>query len=92
MAQAVRMCYGRGGRIHLDCRNAIPPLLTAARLPCLSLFDVDEPMDVDEDPEEDERLQRLEERWKYDADDALPVGPDGSEEQDRTGWISAHSC
>jgi enhancer of polycomb-like protein len=40
-------------------------------------------MDVDEDAE-GERRRQLEERWKFDADDAPPVGPDGSEEQDRT--------
>ncbi|KAF8806044.1 hypothetical protein BYT27DRAFT_7339296 [Phlegmacium glaucopus] len=61
MARAVRLHYGRGGRIHIDL------ILT---------------LDVDEDPEGERR--RLQERWKFDADDAPPVGPDGSEEEDRT--------
>ena len=83
MARTVRLRYGRGGRIHLDRRNAIPTPLATARLPRSRLFDVDEPMNVDEDPE-DERQRQLAERWKFDEDDALPFGPDGSEEQDRT--------
>ena len=77
------MRYGRGGRIHLDRRNAISPPLAVTRLPRSSLFDLDEPMDVDEDPE-GERRRQLEERWKFDSDDTLPIGPDGLEEQDRT--------
>ena len=77
------MRYGRGGRIHLDRRNVIPPPLATVRLPRSSLFDVDGAMDVDEDLE-GERGRQLEERWKFDVDDTPPVGPDGSEEQDRT--------
>ncbi len=34
-------------------------------------------VDGDEDPEEAEKLRRLQERWKYDSDDVPPVGPDG---------------
>ena len=83
MARAVRMRYGRGGRIHLDRRNAIPPPLAVTRLSRSSLFDIDEPMDVDE-AQESERRRQLEERWKFDSDDTLPIGPDGLEEQDRT--------
>lgn len=78
------MRYGRGGRIHLDRRNVLPPPLATSRLPRSSLFDVDEPMDVDDEPEESELRKRLEERWKFDANDVPPIGPDGSEEQDRT--------
>jgi enhancer of polycomb-like protein len=77
------MRYGRGGRIHLDRRHDIPPRLATARLPRSTLFDVDEPMDIDEE-QEGERRRQLEERWKFDSDDAPPVGPDGLEEQDRT--------
>lgn len=40
-------------------------------------------MDVDEGPDEAEQRRRLEERWEFDADDAPPGGPDGSDEQDR---------
>ena len=83
MARAVRMRYGRGGRLHFDRRNAIPPPLAVTRLTRSSLFDLDEPMEVDEVLEDEQRRQ-LEERWKFDLDDTLPIGPDGSEEQDRT--------
>ena len=83
MVRAVRMRYGRGGRIHLDRRNGIPPTLATARLPRSTLFGVDGPVDVDEE-QEGERRRQLEERWRFDSDDSLPVGPDGSEEQDRT--------
>ena len=83
MVRAVRLRYGRGGRVHLDRRNAIPPRFATTKLPRSTLFDVDEPMDVGED-QEGERKKQLEERWRFDSDDAPPVGPDGSEEQDRT--------
>ena len=83
MVRAVRLRYGRGGRIHLDRRNAIPPTLATARLPRSTLFEVDKPMDVDED-QEGERRRQMEERWKFDSDDAPPLGPDGFEEQGRT--------
>jgi hypothetical protein len=33
--------------------------------------------------EDDERDRRLAERWRYDADDYPPFGPEGSDEQDR---------
>jgi enhancer of polycomb-like protein len=32
---------------------------------------------------EAERQKRLDERWKFDTDDAPPFGPDGTEEHDR---------
>jgi enhancer of polycomb-like protein len=76
------MRYGRGGRIHLDRRDAIPPPLAVARLPRSRLFNLDEPIDVE--VPEDEQRRRLEEQWKFDSDDTLPIGPDGSDEQDRT--------
>ncbi|KAF4622202.1 hypothetical protein D9613_009361 [Agrocybe pediades] len=89
-ARALRVRYGRGGRVIVDRRQAVPrrPI---PKLPRSSLFGVgaeeeeqeDAPMDVDEDPEEEERRRRLEERWKYDMDDVPPVGPEGADEQDR---------
>ena len=36
-----------------------------------------------DDVEERERRQRIEERFRYDADDTPPVGQRGQEEQDR---------
>ncbi|PPQ93891.1 hypothetical protein CVT25_007804 [Psilocybe cyanescens] len=87
--RAVRMRYGRGGRILLDRRDAVPRRPTS-KLPRSSLFALGDSenedangMDVDEDPEEVERTRRLEERWKYDNDDAPPAGPEGPDEQDR---------
>ena len=40
-------------------------------------------MDVCIDSEEEEHLNRLEERWKYGADDVPPIGLEGTEEHDR---------
>ena len=82
MARAVRLRYGRGGRIYLDRRDAVPrPFLN---LPRSNLFSINEPMDVDtENPEQDENRSRLVERWRFDMDDSTAIGPEGLEEQDR---------
>ena len=82
MARAVRLRYGRGGRIYLDRRDAIPrPFLN---LPRSKLFGIDEPMDVDAaNSEQDENRRRLVERWRFDMDDSPAIGPEGMEEQDR---------
>ncbi|TBU39160.1 enhancer of polycomb-like-domain-containing protein [Dichomitus squalens] len=64
-----RIRRGRGGRMLLD-RRSVNCTLRAAN------FDKT-------DVEERERRQRIEERWRYDADDTPPVGPRGMEEQDR---------
>lgn len=82
MARAVRLRYGRGGRIYLDRRDAIPrPFLN---LPRSKLFGIDEPMDVDAaNSEQDENRSRLVERWRFDMDDSPAIGPEGMEEQDR---------
>lgn len=82
MARAVRLRYGRGGRVHLDRRDAIPRPFS--NLPRSTLFGIDEPMDVDtENPEENDNIRRLEERWRFDMDDSPAVGPEGPEELDR---------
>ncbi|KAF9530669.1 enhancer of polycomb-like-domain-containing protein [Crepidotus variabilis] len=82
--RAVRMRYGRGGRIHLD-RRSIGNRTFTSQLPRSSLFALqeDDSMDVDEEPEDLERRKRLEEQWKFDMDDAPTVGPRGADEQDR---------
>ena len=82
MARAVRLRYGRGGRIYLDRRDAVPrPFLN---IPRSKLFSVDVPMDVDtENSEQDENRTRLVERWRFDMDDSPATGPEGLEEQDR---------
>ncbi|KAJ3498436.1 hypothetical protein NLJ89_g10220 [Agrocybe chaxingu] len=79
---AIRMHYGRGGRIHLDRWDIV--WSSIALRACRSvLFDLEgDDMDVDDTPEEQERQQRLEERWKHNLDDAPPVGPEGADEQD----------
>ena len=77
------MRYGRGGQVFLNCRDA--PQRLARQLSCSSLFDLGEENKtaLNEDVEEAESQKRLEERWKFDVDDMLPVGPDGAEEHDR---------
>jgi enhancer of polycomb-like protein len=82
VARALRLRYGRGGRIYLDRRDAIPRPFS--NLPRSTLFDIDEPMDVDtENPEQDENRCRSVERWRFDMDDSPAIVPEGSEEQDR---------
>ncbi|EAU81386.1 hypothetical protein CC1G_05216 [Coprinopsis cinerea okayama7 len=85
VARAVRLRYGRGGRLLMDRRDAAPrrPIPKAARSSLFGGGD-DDDMEVDEqDPEEVERLKRLEAQWRYDADDGPACGPEGPEEQDR---------
>jgi enhancer of polycomb-like protein len=76
------MRYGRGGRLFLDRRDPGP---LSKRLPRASLFALDEEDEttLSEDAEVVERQKKLEERWKFDVDDAPPIGPDGAEEHDR---------
>lgn len=82
MARAVRLRYGRGGRIYLDQRDAVPRSFT--NIPRSKLFDIDESMDVDtNNPEQVEYRSRLVERWKFDMDDNPVIGPEGLEEHDR---------
>lgn len=40
-------------------------------------------MDVDQQDEDSEADRRLNEKWRFDADDGPSYGPTGSEEQDR---------
>jgi enhancer of polycomb-like protein len=82
VARSVRLRYGRGGRIYLDRRDAVPrPFLNTSRS---KLFGIDESMDVDTDnPEQAEYSSRLVERWKFDMDDNPVSGPEGLEEHDR---------
>jgi enhancer of polycomb-like protein len=87
---ALRLRYGRGGRLHLDRRR---PRLPAGRV--LSFAEPSMESDDDEDEEMDEMMRerldmeledtrrRLQERWMFDEDDGPAMGPLGSEEQDR---------
>ena len=82
MTRAVRLRYGRGGRIHLDRRDAIPRVFL--NFPRSKLFGINNPMDMDvENTEEDESRRRLVERWRFDMDDSPAIGPEGLEEQGR---------
>lgn len=65
----IRLRTGRGGRMHVD-RCGINRRNYQPSLP-------DNAMDVDED-------RRMEERWRFDADDEPAVSAGGSDEQDRT--------
>jgi enhancer of polycomb-like protein len=71
--RAVRMQYGRGGRVFLDRRDPIPQRLTR-RLQCSSLFALAEEDGsvLSEGAEEAERQKRLEERWKFNINNIPP--------------------
>ncbi|PBK77793.1 hypothetical protein ARMSODRAFT_9115 [Armillaria solidipes] len=67
-AMPIRLRTGRGGRMHVD-RRGINRRNYQPSYP-------DNAMDVDED-------RRMEERWRFDADDEPVVSAGGSDEQDR---------
>jgi enhancer of polycomb-like protein len=87
--RAVRMRYGRGGRILLDRRNTLTRGQQAALL--------DSPSDADTDPE---YKRKLAERWKFDADDQPSNGPENDEQdrilvddyESRYGSTFCHGC
>jgi len=81
--RAVRMRYGRGGRVHLDRRISAPRSFSKRLQRSSQLGLKEENEDEDEDPEDEERYRRLEERWRFDWDDIPPIGPEGVEENDR---------
>ncbi|GLB37128.1 putative enhancer of polycomb-like protein [Lyophyllum shimeji] len=78
--RAVRTRRGRGGRLLVDRRDCAPRPIVSTR-PSSSLQT--EADDVELKAEDAERKRRLEERWRFDADDIPPLGPDGPEEQNR---------
>ncbi|RDB21980.1 Enhancer of polycomb-like protein 1 [Hypsizygus marmoreus] len=78
--RAVRARRGRGGRMLIDRRTAAPR--PVVRMKRSSLYN-HENQDVEMDGEEDEQMKKIEEQWRYDADDLPAVGPEGSEEQNR---------
>ncbi|EMD31875.1 hypothetical protein CERSUDRAFT_119155 [Gelatoporia subvermispora B] len=79
--RAVRMRYGRGGRLHVDRRSLRRrtgrPVKRGSTHPWLT----------QDDPGDEESRQHariLEERWRYDGDDDGPAtGPEGVDEKDR---------
>ncbi|KAG6917434.1 hypothetical protein DXG01_002520 [Tephrocybe rancida] len=76
--RAVRTRVGRGGRLIVDRRDFITPSIAHARRSLLP-----ETEDAEILVEDDELLQRLQERWRYDADDVPAIGPEGHDETDR---------
>ncbi|KAI0360579.1 hypothetical protein OH77DRAFT_698921 [Trametes cingulata] len=68
-SRAVRMRRGRGGRLLFDRRVNV-------KLRPATFAD-------EEEEKNDDLLRRLEERFRYDDDDAPAVGPGGPDEQDR---------
>ncbi|TFK47739.1 hypothetical protein OE88DRAFT_737780 [Heliocybe sulcata] len=84
--RAIRRRVGRGGRTWMDRRTR--PLRLDGTEASPFEYTRYQPRfrrdrEVDE-AEEQERALRIAERWKYDADDDIPViGPDGAEESDR---------
>ncbi|TFK38452.1 enhancer of polycomb-like-domain-containing protein [Crucibulum laeve] len=81
--RAVRIRYGRGGRLRVDRREFNQPPIIPKRRRLSALLGSEDDMDVDNDPEEEERKRRLEERWRFDMDDGPVIGPQGADEQDR---------
>lgn len=83
--RAIRIRRARGGRWFIDKRA--PPSRSDPVPEISSIFSFRRRLpgkggDEDDDMDE-ERAQRLAERWKFDADDGPIVGPNGTEEQDR---------
>ncbi|KAK0463915.1 enhancer of polycomb-like-domain-containing protein [Desarmillaria tabescens] len=72
----VRLRYGRGGRMHLDRGNTLIGLVPRRGSP--TNLDA---MDIDVD--NNEQMKRLQERWRFDSDDAPSIGISSPDEQDR---------
>ncbi|KAF5375868.1 hypothetical protein D9615_008245 [Tricholomella constricta] len=78
--RAVRTRRGRGGRFIVDRRDAESrPIIATSRS---SLFEP-ENADVAMNGLDEEVASKVQERWRYDADDMPSVGPDGPDEQNR---------
>ncbi|KAF5320088.1 hypothetical protein D9611_010314 [Ephemerocybe angulata] len=80
-SRAIRMRRGRNGRLLLDRREfgTQPTIVNKPRSALLAKLAGDR--QDDEDQEEVDRRKRLEERWRFDADDAPP--PPTAEEDNR---------
>jgi enhancer of polycomb-like protein len=83
--RAIRLRRTRGGRWFIDKR--LPPsraTSTTKDTPHIFTFCRRLHGGSDDDGlSDEERAWRLAERWKFDEDDCLAVGPDGPDEQDR---------
>jgi enhancer of polycomb-like protein len=64
----------------MDRRNASPSSIERIRRSKLYEFDS---QDVEMDKMDDENVQAIHERWRFDQDDVPAVGPGGPEEQNR---------
>jgi len=73
-----------GGKAFLDHQDNTHRVFSK-RLPRSSSFTLEDEdgMDVSEDTGDVEQRQRLEERWKFDMDDAPLFGPESTDEHDR---------
>jgi len=80
--RAVRLRLGRGGRLLVDRRN-INLRSSSFKHPGHSPSSTLDHKQVVDDGDEEERDRTLLERWRFDVDDYPPVGPEGSDEQDR---------
>ena len=80
--RAIRIRRGRGGVLRVDRRYRVPISTNddeeLFRLPGRLPPDSEESL-----AEAQESSWRIRDRWRFDADDEPPVGPEGSDEQDR---------
>ena len=67
----------------VDRRNAIPPSIRPFQRS--NIYDLDDSdVEMEDNDDDDGRVQNITERWRFDADDVPAFGPDGPEEQNRT--------
>lgn len=85
--RALRIRAGRGGRILVDRRQEPPAIFAKAlafQFPAVGITpSATFPPALTDDSAEQDRLERLAERWKFDSDDMPDSYPDGFEEADR---------
>ncbi|KAJ3812653.1 enhancer of polycomb-like-domain-containing protein [Lentinula aff. lateritia] len=81
--RSIRLRYGRGGRTFIDRRphSSQGNFKRCRRI--MTSDDDEDAMEVDDVESHEEADRRLSERWRFDADDGPPYGPNGAEEQDR---------
>ncbi|KAG6899982.1 hypothetical protein C0993_004750 [Termitomyces sp. T159_Od127] len=70
--RALRTRVGRGGRFLFDRRNSVARPIKPIKRPFLPEAGIAE-------VEDDEQLKRMQERWRFDADDVPTMGPSPSE-------------
>ncbi|KAJ3827745.1 enhancer of polycomb-like-domain-containing protein [Lentinula raphanica] len=78
----IRLRYGRGGRTFVDRRQHSSHEPPKWRRRFMN-DDEEDVMEIDTTERDEDFDRRLSERWKYDADDGPPHGPNGADEQDR---------